>query len=75
MFNSVLPKDKFIPVTEKEADQVSPPALIEIAERESNFEKRLEKMAVKLHQGNLAKMRVLQMCHRQKQQNLQKRLI
>ena len=49
MFNSVLPKDKFIPITEKEADQVSPPALIDITERESNFERRLDKLAVKLH--------------------------
>ena len=53
MFNSVLPKEKFIPVTEKEADETRSPALIKIPVRESNFERRLEKMSTKLHQGVL----------------------
>lgn len=55
----MLPKDKFVPIIERQVDETRPPALIKIHERESNFERRLDKMAVKLHQGNVSKLRVL----------------
>ena len=59
MFNTVLPKEKFIPINEKEADESKPPALINIPIRESNFERRLERMSIKLHQGHNTKLMIL----------------
>ena len=75
LFNHVLPKEKFVPNNEREVDESRPPALKQIPKRESNFERRLDKMSVKLHQGHLNKLKILQMCHRFKQQNLEKRLL
>lgn len=67
----MLPLEKFIPISEREAKQDRPPALIAIGKREYNYEKRLDKMQVRLHQGHSAKLKILQMCHHFKQDNLQ----
>lgn len=71
LFAPVLPSDKFVPITERKPDESKPPALIKIAERENDFEKRLEKMQKRLHQGHDAKLRILQMCHERKQESLE----
>jgi len=49
LFHKVLPASKFVPVNERQADQVNPPALKKIPQRESNFERRLDKMQMRLH--------------------------
>ena len=58
-----------------ETDESKPPALKKIPQRESNFERRLNKMSERLHQGHMKKLKILQMCHKFKQQNLEKRLL
>ena len=70
-----MPAYKFTPICDREADHTKAPDLRALPQRESNFERRLEKMAQKLHQGNQEKLLVLQMCHKYKQENLQKRLL
>ena len=45
LLHPVLPREKFEPVNEREADETRPPALIKIPQRESNFERRLDKMS------------------------------
>lgn len=49
LLKQVLPAAKFVPIPERKADETVAPALIKISERESNFERRLDKMSVKLH--------------------------
>ena len=70
LFKSVLPADKFEPVTERIPHEDRAPALVKIPEREKPFVKRFNRISNNLHQANYARLKVLQMCHRFKQDNL-----
>ena len=60
----MLPVEKFIPVNEREAQHDRPPALFQIPDRATRFERLLDQMQLRLHQGHSDRLKILQMCHK-----------
>lgn len=56
MFKSILPQEKFVPVSEKIIGESKRKGLIEIPERSIGFKSLLETMNKKLHQANQDKL-------------------
>ena len=71
----MLPKEKFIPIVDRKADLVNPPALVDIPERANNFEKKLKQIMSILHRADEKRLRILQMAQTYKIRNLERRLL
>ncbi len=56
----VLPKEKFVPVSEKIIDLTDKKEILDIPERVMPFKSLMHTMSKKLHQGEPDKLRALQ---------------